>query len=255
MSTAALILAYHAVEPGPAPLCIEPDRFRAHLNCLADAGARTLTIGELATALARGALPDRAVAITFDDGAASVAEIAAPMLAERAMRATVFCVAGHLGHTNDWPTDPPGTPRFELADAAVLRDLADAGLEIGSHGMEHTPLSGAGDDVLRREVVESRQVLEAAVGRPVLSFAYPYGLVSPRARALAESTYSAACAGGNARAALGADVFALPRVETHYLRDTRRLRRALDGSDLYLRVRRIGGRARRIVDTDHAPAG
>ncbi|MDX6642694.1 MAG: hypothetical protein QOD76_656 [Solirubrobacteraceae bacterium] len=252
MSRRALILAYHAIEAGSGPLCLDPNRFRAQLDCLAEAGAHTMTVSELATALRRRALPEVAVAITFDDGAASVARTAVPMLAEHGMRATVFCVAGYLGRVNDWPNDPPGRCRYELATGAEIADMAAAGVEIGCHGMRHVPLIEPTAGTLRRELVESKGVLEETAGEPVSSFAYPYGVVSRDARALAQSTYAAACTTVNARAELDADLFALPRVEMHYLRRPQLLRRVLAGSDLYLRLRRTGGRARRAFWRDYA---
>ena len=111
----AVVLTYHAVEDGPAPLCIDPELFRAQLDCLLEVGAEALTISGLAACLRDGTLPARAVALTFDDGCASVARTAAPLLAERGLTATVFCVAGHLGGQNDWPTQPNGMPSLALA--------------------------------------------------------------------------------------------------------------------------------------------
>ena len=53
MSRSALILTYHAVEPGPAPLCVDPGVFREHLAALADAGATVLTVSQMADAFRR----------------------------------------------------------------------------------------------------------------------------------------------------------------------------------------------------------
>ena len=87
-----------------------------------------------------GRVPARAVAITFDDGCASVARTAAPLLAERGLTATVFCVAGHLGGRNDWPTQHDRMPSLALAGADELVELHRAGVEIGAHGVAHAPL-------------------------------------------------------------------------------------------------------------------
>ena len=48
---------------------------------IADSGATCLTVRELGMALRDGALPERAVAITFDDSCESVVTNAAPVLA------------------------------------------------------------------------------------------------------------------------------------------------------------------------------
>jgi peptidoglycan/xylan/chitin deacetylase (PgdA/CDA1 family) len=256
MSGSALILTYHAVQNGPAPLCVDPDLFREHLDVLADAGASVLTVGQIAEAVRGGTLPDRAVAITFDDGFTSVGEHAAPLLAERGMSATIFAVAGALGGTNDWPTQPGAAPRRPLLSAAALADLAGAGHEIGSHGIEHAPLSIAAPAALRREIVDSRAALEDAVGRPVRSFAYPYNAVpGPAGRELVRATYAAACAGGLSTVRTGADPWRLARVDSHYLRRPELLGRAVAGElDTYLLLRRVGARSRRLISKDYVAA-
>lgn len=255
MTGRALVLVYHGVETGPPPLFLEPALFRRHVECLVAAGATALTVDELVRLLEdRQPLPERTVAITFDDAFASVVEHAVPVLAEHGLPATVFAVAGSLGGTNDWPSQPSGVPRRPLAGAADLADLARAGFEIGSHGTAHVPLTSADAAVARRELVDSRRFLEDAVGVPVTSFAYPYGAApSGAALAIARSAYR--CAGSVAFERVGHDddLFALPRVDVHYLLRPAVLRRAVLGSlGPYLRVRKAGSQVRRVFARDHA---
>ena len=255
MST-GLILTYHAIEPGPGPLFVEPDLFRRHLDCLAAEGARVMALSELATAARSGRIPDRAVAITFDDGFASVVEDAAPLLEERGYPATVFCVAGHVGTENDWPTQPPDAPRRRLAGQGELQELVRAGIEIGCHGFEHAPLDTLDGPDLEDELVTARGILGWAVDRPVRSLAYPYGVLpSPAARRLIRELYDTACAGGPAAVGPGADPLALPRVDAHYLRHPGVLAQAVRGSlGPYLRARRLVARARRTIARDYVAA-
>jgi peptidoglycan/xylan/chitin deacetylase (PgdA/CDA1 family) len=235
----ALMLTYHAVEDGPAPLCIAPARFRSQLDELADLGAATLTVSQVVAALRDGTLPDRAVAITFDDGCASAVRAAVPDLVERGMTATFFCVAGHLGGWNDWSTQPIGVPRLELASAAELGETARLGFEIGAHGMEHAPLGEAGASVARRELHDAKSLLEAAVDKTVCSVAYPYGVLPSRAAAaLTADLYDAACTTHPGRVVADSDPLALPRVDIHYVRRPELLRRAVTGGlSMYLRSR------------------
>jgi peptidoglycan/xylan/chitin deacetylase (PgdA/CDA1 family) len=251
VSGSALILTYHSVSAGPPPLAIAPERFGEHLDCLLDAGAATLGVTELAGALKDDRVPERSVAITFDDGYADIAT-AAPMLLERGMRATVFCVAGYLGRVGDWPTLPPRAPRLPLAGPEQLTELAAAGFEIGSHGVEHAPLHIASESVLRRELVDSRAILEQAAATAVRAFAFPYGAAPPpHARGLLRAEYDAACLGGLKLARSTAEPLALPRVDAHYLRRPALLRGAVDGSiGPYLALRRAGARLRRLVLSD-----
>jgi peptidoglycan/xylan/chitin deacetylase (PgdA/CDA1 family) len=248
----ALILTYHAVEHGPAPICIEPHLLEQHLDVIAESGATVLTIGALADAIRHDRLPVRAVAITFDDAYASVQRNAAPLLAERGLVATVFCVAKRLGGRSAWPSQAHWAPDLPLAGANELAELAAAGWEIGSHGLDHDPLIA--DDGLERELSESRALLEAAAGATVRSLAYPYGVV-PRgaATALLAAGYEVGCTTRMSVVRPGVDPLSLPRVDIHYLRRPDRLRAALAGRpDVYLRARALGARIRRLARRDYA---
>jgi peptidoglycan/xylan/chitin deacetylase (PgdA/CDA1 family) len=236
--TCALVLTYHALEPGPAPLFCDPALFEQHLEVIHDAGAAMLTVSELAAALHGGSLPERAVALTFDDGYASVAAAAG-----RGVVGTVFALARRLGGWNDWPSQPPAVPRRPLADATQLGALAGAGWEIGSHGLDHARVVSAAD------LSESRRLLEETLGTSVRSFAYPYGASGPSAE---RAGYDAAVTTRLAYVTEAADVYALPRIDAHYLRRPALLRAALAGKlDLYLRGRGAGAKLRRLVRKDY----
>lgn len=251
-----LVLNYHAIERGPSPLCIEPRVFAAHLDCIVTAGLRSLTVSQLAEAVRKGEPLAATVGITFDDAFASVVEVAVPLLEERGLNATVFCVAGHLGGRNDWPSSSGEGPTRALARAEDLAELARRGVEIGSHGMHHAPLVRDDAALLRRELTESRRVLEDASAAPVTSYAYPYGAEPvSAARRLVEETYRAACTTRVARVTGACDPYALPRVDAHYLRRPELLSRALTGSlNGYLSLRRVAAGARRAVRKDYVAA-
>lgn len=256
MTARALILTYHAIEPGPAPLCIDPALFAQHLDCLARSSVQVVTLDRLVRDLRAGELSDRSVALTFDDGFASVLARALPLLADRGLPTTIFCVAGHLGRRNDWPSQPANVPRLALADAGALASVAGDLVEIGSHGMGHAPLRQVPDDVAVREIVDSRATLETAVRVPVRWFAHPYGVPpGPRARRELEVNYRGACSSELRPLHAGADPFALPRIDAHYLRQPALLRRVLDGSDVYLHARRAGSRLRRAIRADYRSPG
>lgn len=248
----ALVLTYHAVAEGPPPLFVEPRLFERHLDAVVESGAQSLTVGQLADALHDDRLPERAVAITFDDGLASVPANAATLLADRGLVGTIFCVAERLGKRSDWPSQARWAPVLPLASATELGRLAEAGWEIGSHGLDHAPLVET--TRLRHELTDSRRLLERATGAAVRSFAFPYGVVATGAEAvLEEAGYSAACTIRAAAVRPGTDRFSLPRVDVHYLRRPKLLRAALAGRlDPYIRARHAAAGVRRLVRTDYA---
>ncbi len=253
MTRPALVLTYHAIEPGPPPLFLAPRRFAEHLELIAATGVAVIGLDRLVQELRSGGPAEPSIAVTFDDGFASAVENGVPLLAERGMSATIFCVAGHLGGLNDFRPDPARVPKRPLASARALAEAAGAGMELGSHGTAHLPLELAEveEAVLRREIVESRRELEQRAGTAVRWFAHPYGSPpGPRGRALIERTYDGACGDGMRLARAGMSRYAVPRVDIHYLRRPKSLRRALRGGGAELLLRRAGARARRAVVRD-----
>jgi len=56
----------------------------------------------------------------------------------------------------------------------------DAGVEIGSHTVSHVNLTTQSPYNLAQQLTQSKQVLEALLGRPVISFCYPSGKFGAR---------------------------------------------------------------------------
>ena len=60
-------------------------------------------------------------------------------------------------------------------DWKQVRQLADAGMAIGSHSYSHRALGELGDDEQRRELVESKRILESRLRRKITALSYPFG--------------------------------------------------------------------------------
>jgi peptidoglycan/xylan/chitin deacetylase (PgdA/CDA1 family) len=68
-----------------------------------------------------------------------------------------------------------------------LRGHADRGVAIGSHTISHPHLTRLSDAELRHELEDSKDELEAELGRPCTELAYPYGEHDARVRAAARA--------------------------------------------------------------------
>ncbi|QHA09650.1 polysaccharide deacetylase family protein [Streptomyces broussonetiae] len=185
---------YHSVgdsSDDPYRITVTPDRLERQLSWLRRRGLRGVSVAELLAARARGEGRDL-VGLTFDDGYADFVTNALPVLESRDCTATLFVLPGRLGGDNAW--DPLG-PRKPLLSAEGIRQAADAGVEIGSHGLTHVDLTLADDSRLQAETAESRLLLEELTGCTVTGFCYPYGTVDRRAvDAVRAAGYGYACA-------------------------------------------------------------
>jgi peptidoglycan/xylan/chitin deacetylase (PgdA/CDA1 family) len=212
------ILMYHRIAtdgpPALAPYRLHPDRLRAQLAWLKAEGYRGVGLGVWQWALRErlGALPGKAVALTFDDAYRDFAELAWPLLRAHGFGATLFVVADHAGGHAAWDA--------ELGDPAPLlgwdelRRLAREGVEIGAHGASHAHLARLSAAEVVAEATRARARIEAEIGRPVTLLAYPHGdsdgLVR---RACAAAGFELAVTSRPGLARLGDDPMGLPRQE------------------------------------------
>ncbi len=174
------VAMYHSVgdcSDDPYRITVTPGRLDAQLRWLHRRGLRGVGVTELLAARSRGE-GTGLVGLTFDDGYADFLTNALPVLERWECGATLFVLPGRLGGENAW--DPLG-PRKPLLAADGIRAAAEAGIEIGSHGLTHVDLTKADDELLHAEVAESRAVLSELSGAPVDGFCYPYGTVDQRA--------------------------------------------------------------------------
>jgi len=188
------VLMYHSVagrDNDRYQVTVSPQRFAEQMRWLRHRGFRGVSMREQLSA-AGDASARHMVGLTFDDGYADFATAVVPVLLRYGFGATVFVVAGKLGEHNDWDQEGPVKP---LMTADQVREVADAGMEIGSHGLHHLSLPPIGTDVLAAETRRSREILESLLGTPVRGFCYPYGHVSRRvAAAVDEAGYDYAVA-------------------------------------------------------------
>ena len=187
-----LVLAYHGVDAvplrlDPAGLFVSPIALTRHIAMLRRWGYRFATFGELASRASTGDAHGQ-VALTFDDGFADNLHTLVPLLRREGVPATTFVVAS-------WDGIPhPDAPFARALTHDEVRQLATAGVEIGSHSMAHRDLSALDYATTLEDLSQSRTVLEAILDRTVDLFAYPFGRVGPEtAQACRAAGFRAAC--------------------------------------------------------------
>ena len=237
----SIALGYHAVSAGwPISLAVKPAELERQVKWLLARGYRGTTLHDAVTSTG-----DRRFAVTFDDGYRSVLLEGLPVLERLGVPATLFPNITFIDA--DEPTVGPGLQRWldgphhaELDSLSwdEVRLLAGRGWEIGSHTITHPYLTGIDDDDLEWELVESKRRLEAEVGRPCRTLAYPSGDYDARVAAAAERAGYAVAATLPRRFPLQADPLAWPRVSVS--RDDTLLVFVLKVSRAVRRLRRSG---------------
>jgi O-antigen/teichoic acid export membrane protein/peptidoglycan/xylan/chitin deacetylase (PgdA/CDA1 family) len=193
-----LVLCYHGIGVSPRAddpeyLRVHPARFRAQLEILGEAGATFTTLAELAERARSGPLPAGLVAVTFDDGYQDNHDTALPILQDLGITGTIFIATALIGKPNPWMRADSG---LRMMHRAELHAVAAAGFELGAHTVHHLDLTEVDPETCRREVAGSKAQLEAIVGAPVTSFAYPYFLYDAVARkAVEDAGFDAAVTG------------------------------------------------------------
>jgi peptidoglycan/xylan/chitin deacetylase (PgdA/CDA1 family) len=204
-------LMYHELELPGRPLCekesgyvryvLSESDFRAQLQWLKSEGWQGMRVSQ-----ALETPHEKAVEITFDDGAETDLIAAAQVLKDAGFQATFYITVGFLGKRG-------------YMSASQLRALSSLEFEIGCHSMTHAYLSDLDSAGLRREVVEAKQELEQILSLPVAHFSCPGGRYDGRTRQLArEAGYRSVATSQPHLNGPSSDSFALGRVAI--MRDT-----------------------------------
>jgi peptidoglycan/xylan/chitin deacetylase (PgdA/CDA1 family) len=159
-----------SVDPGYVRYVVTEEGFACQLQRLSALGLRGVSLGR---ALKEGWLPD-SVALTFDDGCETDLLVAAPILKAHGCSATFFVSSGLLG-----------SPGF--LDAGQVRELANNGFEIGSHGATHQYLPDIPVNAMADEIAGSKKRLEEILGGEVHHFSCAGGRWNERVVAAVKS--------------------------------------------------------------------
>jgi len=181
MQHGAPVLCYHRIG-GPLELGVTRvgrSVFARQMTALAREGWRTLTLAEFVKARTTHDAR-RTLLLTFDDGYASLADHAYPVLADLGFTATTFLITDYVGRTNTWDV------RYTWDRLPHLRwpeiELWQArGFDFASHGATHRRLTWLDDAALASELERSRDTLMSRLGVGAgRAVAYPFGAADRR---------------------------------------------------------------------------
>jgi len=153
-------LTYHSIgkdngEIGAGLYCVAEHEFRKQMEYIAK---HTETVS---------CESGNCFCVTFDDGDSTNFTAAYPILKDMSLKAYFFIIGGRIG--------AEGYMNLEQ-----IKELARAGMIVGSHGMTHRILAGLNDKELDFEIKDSKKLLEDNLGFKVEYFSVPRGFYTEK---------------------------------------------------------------------------
>lgn len=214
------ILMYHMVceteNAKEKRYCCHPYAFKQQMAHLKKVGYQVIGLDDLINSIKKGTtLPEKSIAITFDDGFADNYDNAFPLLRAYGFPATMFVVSRLAGRTNEWMQEEE-FPARKLLGWKELKEISENGITIGSHTTSHASLIDVEKKSAMHEIINSKSEIEDELGKPARYFAYPYGRFNQQIEELvAEAGYLGACSTRSGFNSEGTNPFALRRIEVY----------------------------------------
>lgn len=160
--TSSVVLTFHGIDGVgiPSDLSVNPclnrytvavDKFKYAAELIESVTCRT--VAEL---LKKDG--DGYITLTFDDGLVSDFAVAFPVLIFYGLKATFFVTANNIGQDG-------------YCNMQQIREMATAGMEIGSHGLTHQYLTAMSEHDAIEEIKDSKHRIEDIIGAEVVSYA------------------------------------------------------------------------------------
>lgn len=160
------ILCYHSVgTPSWGVNDVSPRRFRSQLETAIRAGYHFVPADLIASGVDAD---ERRLALTFDDGLASVAQNAAPVLEDMGIPWTLAVVT-------DWADGQHSFGEGIMLGWAAIERLAERGAAIASHSVSHPDFGRITAEQAEAELFESRITVASRIGITPSAFAIPLG--------------------------------------------------------------------------------
>lgn len=157
-------------------------------------------------------IPNKTVAISFDDGYKDNALFALPIMEKFGFGAVFFVTVDYIGRVKtsphrDWQ-------HWECMGWDDLKDLIDRGYDIGSHSLHHIDLSKLDKEAREKELKLSKEMIESSLKEDIEFFSYPYGYFDEELLNIVKNVgYRAACTTTPGINTFTADLYKLKRTE------------------------------------------
>lgn len=233
-----IVFVYHAINDIKKKGCISLELIKEHLDTIKEEKWQTLNLKQLQeyfTNKKRNKVP--AIVLTFDDGYIEIYDKIFPLCKKMGLAYTVFVTTNYIGKDNSWNV----RSQFKgwHLQASQIKEMADQGIDIGSHGMSHNNLLKLTEAEIDDELRISKNTLEKITGKQITAFSYPYGDYNDELLCAVKKYYKVAfgTAGDyqyrHVDSCLDEQILAIPRIDANYLSSGKLLKNAVFYNSMY----------------------
>ena len=238
------VIMYHRVINNPENegvygTYIYEDMFKKHLQYLKDKNYTVITFKDLDKIGWRNRFEkDRKyIILTFDDGYKDNYDLAFPILKEFNFKATIFLMGSST--YNEWDVKAGGEKEFPLMSVEMIKEMQDYGIEFGAHTFNHPKLNTLSNEEIEHQIVDVKKPLEEKIGKEIITFAYPYGILNDYAKEMAKKAgYIFALATDSGSVCLSDDLYQIRRIAIFPNTNLFSFKRKVAGNYNFIKIKR-----------------
>ena len=238
------VIMYHRVINNPENegvygTYIYEDMFKKHLQYLKDKNYTVITFKDLDKIGWRNRFEKgkKYIILTFDDGYKDNYDLAFPILKEFNFKATIFLM-GSLTY-NEWDVKAGGERKFSLMSVEMIKEMQDYGIEFGAHTFNHPKINTLSNEEIEHQIVDVKKPLEEKIGKEIITFAYPYGILNDYAKEMAKKAgYTFALATDSGSVCLSDDLYQIRRIAIFPNTNLFSFKRKVAGNYNFIKIKR-----------------
>lgn len=169
----ASILMYHSIDYNPVFFTMRPEGFQKQMNYLFKKNYNVVALNKLIEYIKNKNIPPKTVVLTFDDGYEDNYFNAFPVLKKYNFPATIFLATGFVGKKK---ISKSKGISFQMLNWQQIKEMHNSGLiDFEPHTMSHPKLNQIPLKKAKKEILESKEIIEQNLDKKCRFFAYPYG--------------------------------------------------------------------------------
>ena len=158
-------------------------QFELQLKILKILGYQTITFKDLKKIGLKNRFNKKYIILTIDDGYKNNYDIMLPILKKYRMKAVIFLVSDV--EYNKWDVEKYKEEKLFMMNKKEIKEMIESNLiEFGGHTLNHCDFAKVSLKEARREIFYNKEKLEKEYNINLISFAYPYGHLTPEVKRL-----------------------------------------------------------------------